>query len=82
MTLFDVQTGARSGAVLLWATFLCGVRVTPAALLTKYKYTLFQTQMLGVRSDKKVSRSLFLYLYARVKINILNYSRAYLDKNI
>jgi len=38
--------------------------------------------MLGVRSDKKVSWSLFLYLYARVKINVLHYNRSYLDKNI
>lgn len=51
---------------------------------TPYKVQVhpISDSMLGVRSDMKVSRSLFLYLYVRVKINILNYYHAYLDKNI
>jgi len=60
----------------------CVVFVLPHSTPYKVQVHAISDSMSGVRSDKKVSRSLFLYLYARVKINILNYSRAYIDKTI
>jgi len=62
--------------------FLMWCSCYPSSTPYKVQVHAISDSMLGVRSDEKVSRSLFLYLYARVKINILNYSRAYLDKNI
>jgi hypothetical protein len=62
--------------------FLVWCSCYPSRTPHKVQVHAISDSMLGVRSDKKVSRSLFLYLYARVEIYILNYSRAYLGKNI
>jgi hypothetical protein len=60
--------------------FLVWCSCYPSSTPYKVQVHAISDSTLGVRSDKKVSRSPFLY--TRVKINILNYSRAYLDKNI
>ena len=62
--------------------FLVWCSCYPSSTPYKVQVHAISDSTLGARSDKKVSRSLFLYLYAPVKINLLYYSPAYLDKNI
>jgi len=62
--------------------FLVWCSCYPSSTPYKVQVHAISDSVLGVRSDKKVSRSLFLYLYALLKINVLDYSLAYLDKSI